>query len=323
MSYRFDWLQFFADGASGGDGAGDGAAAGVDSGDAGRGTLEDLGVPHDKAERFRQRRKERGVKTEEPAKNAPAPEPEKPKPMDWDSFMEIPENQQRLQQMMSDRGKKATEAKQQAEERMGKLSPVLELLASKYGLEMKDGQVDLDAVVKAVQDDDSYYEQKAEDLGVDVSVARQLEQAAMERRRAEAQARALKEQQAKQEREFQLQQHFYSMQQQSNKLKEMFPDFDLNRELQNPVFLQRTSPEGGMSVEDAFYSIHHDEIMQQQAEAIARRAKADVASTIRSGRHPRENGSSGTAVVSATPNLKQMTKEQRRAYIMNKYPPSG
>ncbi len=322
MSDKFKWLQFFADGASGGDGAADGAGSGETTGDADRGTLEDLGVPHDRAERFRQRRKDRDGRTEEPVRaEGPAPEPEKPKPMDWDSFMQIPENRQRLQQMMAERGKKATEEKRAADEKIGKLSPVLELLASKYGLETKDGQVDLAAVVKAVQDDDSTYERKAGALGVDVAVARQLEQAAMERRRAEAEATALREQQERQEREFRLRQHFLKMQQQATQLRELFPDFDLNRELQNPEFLRRTSPEGGLSVADAFYSLHHDEVMQQQAEAIARRAKADVAASIRTGRHPRENGGSGTAVASGTPNLKQMTREQRTAYIKAKYAP--
>jgi len=325
MSYPFEWLQFFADGggASGGDGAGSGGgegAAGVQSADAGQ-RLEELGVPQDKAERFRQRRaKAQRPETEIPAEPA-QPAPQEQTAMGWDDFMAIPENQKRLQSMMADRGKKAAEARQQADAEIGKIAPMLELVASRYGIEAKDGKYDLDKLTQAVIDDDSYYERRAEDLGVDVSVAKQLEQSNMERRRAEAQARALKEQQQKQEREFQLQQHFLGMQQQANKLKQLFPDFDLSRELQNPVFLQRTSPEGGMSVEDAFYSIHHGEILQQQAEAVARRARADVATSIRSGSRPRENGGASTAAASATPDLKTMTREQRRAYIKSKYAP--
>ena len=237
--------------------------------------------------------------------------------------MEIPENKQRLQVMIAERGKQATAARQQAEAQLGKIAPMLELIASRYGLEAKDGQYDLDALTKAVTDDDSYYERRAEDLGVDIAVAKQLEQSNMERRRAEAQAQALKAQQQKQEREFQLQQHFRKMQQQAGELKKLFPDFDLQRELQNPRFMQLTSPEVGMSVDDAFYSLHHNEIMEKQAEAIARRAKADAAAAIRSGVRPRENGGSAMAAVSSTPDLKHMTREQRAAYIKAKYPPPG
>lgn len=305
MSSKFDWLQFFAD-ASGGDG-GDGAATGVESGDAGR-SLEDLGVPHDRAEKYRQNK----AKRQPPVKPEPREGNTETAPTDWDSFMEIPENKQRLQEMMAERGRTAAEEKRAAEEQKGKLNPMLKLLSERYGIEPKDGQIDMDAVIKAVMDDDQYYEDRALEKGETLNAAKQGW-------REEFEA----EQQRKRDRETMLQQHFYGMQQQATKLKQLFPDFDLNKELQNPVFLQRTSPEGGMSVEDAFYSIHHDQVMQQQAEAIARKAKADVAASIRTGRHPRENGSSGSAVVSATPNLKQMTKEQRRAYIMAKYPPPG
>lgn len=313
----FKWLQYFADGASGGDGGDGGAAStGAETGAAGR-SLEDLGVPRDKAERFRQRKSARPAPVEQPAQ----PESEQKPAMDWDTFFATPENKDRLQAMMAERGKKATEAKQQAEAQLAKMGPMLDLIAARYEIEPKDGVYDLDAITKAVTDDDSYYEQRAEDLGVDVSVAKEIEQSRMEKRRAEAQAEQLRQQQAKQEREFQLQQHFHKMQQQANDLRRIFPDFDLNRELQNPVFFQRTSPEGGMSVEDAFYSIHHNEIMERQATGIAKRAKADAAAAIRSGSRPRENGGSSMAAVSSTPDLKSMTREQRRAYIKAKYAP--
>ena len=344
-----EWLQFFADGASGGAAGGDGAATGVTSADAGQSTgvtaadagrsLEDLGVPSDRAERYRQRKAKRGKETGDaaaaentssgPAGHLPLEgkagesEAQANPATDWDAFMEIPENKQRLQVMIAERGKQATAARQQAEAQLGKIAPMLELIASRYGLEAKDGQYDLDALTKAVTDDDSYYERRAEDLGVDIAVAKQLEQSNMERRRAEAQAQALKAQQQKQEREFQLQQHFRKMQQQAGELKKLFPDFDLQRELQNPRFMQLTSPEVGMSVDDAFYSLHHNEIMEKQAEAIARRAKADAAAAIRSGVRPRENGGSAMAAVSSTPDLKHMTREQRAAYIKAKYPPPG
>ena len=318
MLRDLDWLQFFADGASGGGEGGEGAETGADTGAADR-TLEDLGVPADKAERFRQRRSKRQSTVEQPPAEEPLA-PEESPAMSWDDFMAVPENQQRLQAMMADRGKKATEAKNAAEATMQKLNPALELIASKYGIvPNEDGQFDIDSITQAVTNDDSYYEQRAEDLGVDISVAKQLEQANRERKMAEARELALRKQQEKADREFQLRQHFMGMQQQAKKLQELFPDFDLQRELQDPRFLKLTSPDIGMSVEDAFYSMHHDAILQQQAEAIARRAKADAAASIRSGVRPRENGGSATAAVSATPNMKTMTREERRAYIRGKY----
>ena len=322
MSDKFKWLQFFADGASGSGEGGEGAGTGVEAGAADR-TLEDLGVPADRAERFRQRRSKMqppAETREEPAAEEPPAEEQNPA-MSWDDFMGIPENQQRLQAMMADRGKKATEAKAAADATMNKVNPMLELLAAKYGIDATDGQYDIDAITRALTDDDSLYAEKAEELGVDVSVAKQLEQANMERRRAEMREQAMLAEQQKQERDFQLRQHFNKMQQEATKLKELFPDFDLQNELRDPKFLRYTSPEVGMSVTDAFYSLHHDSIMQQQAEAIAKRAKADAAASIRSGVRPRENGSAATAAVAAAPDIRHMTREDRRAYIMSKYGP--
>ena len=325
MSAKFKWLrifdiQFFADGAAGSGEGGEGAETGVETGAADR-TLEDLGVPPEKAERFRQRR----AKTQPVAAEQPEPEPvaeeAAPAAMSWDDFMQIPENQQRLQTMMADRGRKATEAKNAAEATMQKLNPALELIASRYGIEAIDGQYDIDAITRAITDDDSYYEQRAEDLGVDIQVAKQLEQANRERKMAEAREMALRKQQEKQERDYQLQQHFMGMQQQAKKIQEIYPDFDLQKELQDPQFLRWTSPEGGMSVEQAFYALHHDAILEQQADVIARKVKADTAASIRSGVRPRENGSSAAAAVTSTPDLKHMTREERRAYIMGKYAP--
>ena len=304
MSYDFEWLQFFADGASGGADGGEGADTGVTTADAGR-ELEDLGVPKDKAEQYRKRRAGKQL----PAQ-AKAAETEKPAGMDWDTFMEIPEHKQKLQDMMAERGRKAAEERRAAGEQIGKITPMLKLLGEHYGIEPKDGQYDMDAIIKAVTDDDLYYEDRALEKGESVAAAKNDWRTEYEQ-----------EIQRKRDRETQLQQHFLGMQQQANKLRELFPDFDLNRELQNPVFLQRTSPEGGMSVEDAFYSIHHAEVMEKQAEALARRVKADVASSIRAGKRPRENGSAAAAAASGTPDLHQMNRAQRLAYIRAKYGP--
>lgn len=320
MSDKFKWLQFFAEGAAGGDGDGEGAETGAQTADAGR-SLEELGVPKEAAERYRAR-KAKTAKAAAPAQEAgggqqkAAPE-QKGSGISWDDFMALPENKAKLQNMMAERGKSATEAKAAAEAQMEKLSPMFRLLGERYGIEAKDGVYDADAIVKAVTEDDSYYEDKALEMGVTPDVARQLAQADSIR---QAQA----QEQARREREAQLQEHFMSLQQQADDLRKIFPDFDLNRELQNPVFVQRTAPgPNPMSVEDAFYSIHHGEIMKKQAEEIALRARADAAAGYRANQaRPRENGGSATGAVQAAPNLKSMSREERIAYMKAKYPPS-
>ena len=312
MSYMKNWLQFFADGGAPA-GEGDGAETGVDSGIPGQ-SLEDLGVPAEKAERFRQRKRSKAPAAEE----TPAPEQAEAKPtaptMTWDDFMAIPENNERMQRTMSERINRVA---RENNEYIGKLAPALDLIASRYGISAgEDGRFDPEALAKAVTDDDSYYEEKAAEMGVDVDVARRIAQLEAEKKRSDEEAE-------RQQRDQQLREHFMKMQQQATDLQQVFPGFNLEQELSNPDFLRYTSPEVGMSVKQAFYALHGEEVQDQAVNAVAQRAKIDAAKAIRSGVRPRENGTSATAPVSATPNLKQMKPEDRRAYIMSKYPPPG
>ena len=308
MSHLFNWLQFFADG--GAPAGGDGADSGVDSGNPGQ-SLEDLGVPADKAERFRQRKKSKPSQVE--ASEAPQPAPEKPT-MSWDDFMAIPENNERMQRTMSDRVKNVA---RESNEYMSKLNPALELIASRYGLSAgEDGRFDPQALADAIQNDDSYYEKQAADMGVDVEVAKHIAQLEAEKKRND-------EVNQKAERDRVLREHFMGLQQQANDLQQVFPGFDLQQELNNPDFFRFTSPEVGMSVEQAFYALHGKQIQDKAVNAMAQKAKVDAANAIRSGVRPRENGTSATAPVSATPNLKQMKREDRIAYIKAKYGPPG
>ena len=320
MSAKTKWfpifcIQYFADGASGGeggDGAGTGTAAGDNAADAGR-DLEALGVPREYAERHRKR-------TEKKQAAAPAQPQQAEAPAasdggnEWDAFFSKQENKDKLQQMMAERGKAATEAKNAASAQMEKMAPILKLLGEKYGVTpTEDGSYDVDAITKAMGDDDSLYEEKALEMGVNVDVAKQLVHAEeLEQQQREAEAKA--------QRDAMLQEHFNKVRQQGAQLKELFPDFDLDRELQDPEFVRRTAP-GALSVEDAYYSLHHREIMQRQAESIARRAKQTAAAAVQSGSaRPRENGSAATASAAVTPNMRAMSRADRLAYIKAKYP---
>lgn len=325
----FKWLQLFADGAAG-DG-GDGAGSGVSAADPGQqNSLESLGVPPEKAERFRRRKANRSeVQPQQTAESAVEENTEpvqEQAPMSIKDFIKAnPEANKELQGMFQERVGKSAAQQKALQDRLDSISPMMELLAAKYGIEAKDGVFDFKAISDAVSNDTSYYEDKALELGTDEETAMRISQLERENARAqrmrEAQEAAEREAREKEQRDLQLREHFMSMQQQANVLKETVPGFDLQRELQNPEFFKRTSPEVGMSVEDAFYSLHHGEMMQAQASAIAQRAKLDVSNSIRAGKtHPRENGTSASAPVNATPNLKAMSHADRLNYIKNKYP---
>ncbi len=304
--FYLKWRLYSPDGgAPAGDG---GADTGVSSADPGP-SLEDLGVPSDRAEKFRQRKNKNAPRAE--VKQEEAPAAQQAAPMSFDDFIKIPENNARLQQMMSDRVSRVARDKT---EYMEKLSPALELIAGRYGIKANDdGSYDAEAITKAVQDDDSYYEQKAFDMGVDVETAKRIEKLEAENKRNEEAIQ-------RQQREQQLREHFMQMQQQAQDVQSIMPGFRLEEAINDPAFVRLTSPEVGMTVKQALWALHGDEIQQQSVNALAQRMKIDAANAIRSGIRPRENGNS-TAAVSANPNLKSMSKEERRAYIMQKYRP--
>lgn len=106
--------------------------------------------------------------------------------------------------------------------------------------------------------------------------------------------------------------HFQGLQRQGEEMKAVFPGFDLTQELYNPMFSRLTSPAVGLSVEDAFYALHHRQLMAAAMEAAAREAIAQTTGSIASGaRRPRENGLSGQAAAVSHFDYRNATKEQR------------
>ena len=312
---RFMMLQFFADGAAGGDGGEGAASTGDNAADAGR-DLEALGVPREYAERHRQRTEKKRAAA--PANTQPSQEAGAPAANEggdeWDAFFSKQENKDKLQQMMAERGKAATEAKNAANAQIEKLSPMLRILGEKYGVKPNDdGSFDLDAISKAVSEDDSYFEDKALEMGVSVDVARKLEQAnALEQQQKQAEEKA--------KRAALLQEHFNRVQEQAKAVQEIIPGFDLNQAMQDPEFVRRTAP-GMIPADEAYIGMHYREILKRKAAEIMQRSKQAAAANVAAGgSRPRENGSAAMATASATPDMRAMSPQERRAYIMRKYP---
>ena len=320
---RFMMLQFFADGAAGGDGGEGAASTGDNAADAGR-DLEALGVPSEYAERHRQRMDRKRGKAA-PAQEAPAETAKPSQPSqeaeaqaandggsnEWDAFFAKQENKDKLQQMMAERGKAATEAKRQAEEHSKKLTPALQYLGKEFGIEPDEsGNYDENKVLKALED--RRYEDKALDMGVSVEVAKKLEEADMlEQQQKQAEEKA--------KRAALLQEHFNRVQEQAKAVQEIIPGFDLNQAMQDPEFVRRTAP-GMIPADEAYIGMHYKEILKQQAADIARRSKQAAAANVAAGgSRPRENGSSAMATVSTAPNPKSMGREAYKQYIQRKF----
>lgn len=314
----FKWLnlQLFA---GDGDGGGEGAATGEASADAGHQRLLELGVPADKIRKNRAYKlntpapkpAEAGqVKAQEPqaeqgAAAANPTEEEKTEPassrMSWDEIMADPEYNKQMQAVVQSRLRSA----KGAEETLGKLAPALELLARKHGQD--PANPDYDALAKAISDDQSFYEDKALEMGVSVETAMKIDQQERDAARQQRQQAVTLEHQK-------FQQHIIKLEQQGEAMKKLFPNFDLRTELQNPAFARMTSPNVGISVEDAYYAVHRNEIQTAAMQVTAQKTAQKISNAIQSGsRRPDEAGTSGQAPSVTTFDYRSMSPEQREA----------
>lgn len=338
MKIRFKWLglQLFADGGGdggGGSAAGDGATAGTAPATTGENTpaaeenrLRELGVPEailqKRANRKSARRQspvvQQTAQTAEPktapaadskaqdasAQNNAAPQSnatDAPKRMTWDEIMADPEYNKQMQSTIQARLKNA----KSAEENLSKLTPAIELLARKYGLDAAN--LDVEKLTNAINDDDSYYEDKALEMGVSVETAKKIDQSERETARRQAEEARTIEQQK-------IENHIAKLQQQGDALKKTFPQFDLATELRNPAFARMTSPNVGISVEDAYYAVHRNEIQTAAMQVTAQRTAEQMANAIRAGQaRPQENGTSAQAPSNTTFDYAHASKDQREA----------
>lgn len=207
---------------------------------------------------------------------------------------------ERAQQMIDTRFKQTKTLEAQAKA----LEPMLEMLASKYGV---DGS-DVNALSKAIQEDDSYYEEEAMKKGLTVEQLKHMKR--IERENAEFR-RAAEEQQRRANRE----RVHAEWQEQSEACRRMYPGFDFRSECEHPETGQRFARllGSGVDVKTAFEVVHKDDLiggaMQYTAQAIQQKTVNDIRAR---GMRPSENGGSGSSaatIVKSDP--KTFTKKDR------------
>lgn len=310
-------LQLFAEGEGGGEGAASvGGNPATPPADDGQARLRALGVPEDRlqkrAKREAARQLPKGAVSTQPAQAQNEQQPtgqvasaeknpteDKPSKMSWDELMKDPDYNKEMQKTIQARlrGSKA------AEENLGKLAPALEVLARKYGQDINN--LDYDALATAIHDDDEYYEDKALEMGVSVQKAREIDQHERETARQQRVEQMNLEQQK-------IANHISSLEQQGEELKKTFPNFDLRKELQNPVFARMTSPSVGLSVADAYYALHRNEIQAAAMQVTQQKTAEKLSKSIQSGmRRPAEAGTSSQAPSVTTLDYKNLTPQQR------------
>lgn len=189
------------------------------------------------------------------------------------------------------------------ETQLSQQKPILDMLMQRY--KIADG--DLAKLTQAIENDNAYWSQAAEEAGMSVEQYKQFQKLQRENAQLlQAQRRSQSQQAAQQ----QLQKWY----QEAEAMKADYPDFDLGRESQDPQFLSMLR--SGVPVKLAYEVMHMDEIKSTVAQTTAQKTEKQVVEGIRAkGARPAENGTSSQSGFFVKDDPAKWTKKDRAEIV--------
>ena len=191
-----------------------------------------------------------------------------------------------------------------------KAAALRQALSEAYGV---DGE-DVDGLIEAVKNgrvkDEAYYEELAQQRGVSVKTARELDKMESDLRRANdqnAKLQAAQQEAARQQRAAQIRAQWET---QAAQLKAQYPDFDLGEVLANEQVgeLMRR----GVSLPDAYRAAYFNHIMEQATARTAQTVEQGVTARIQQrAARPGENGTRPGGAVTTKFDISNTTRRQR------------
>ena len=198
---------------------------------------------------------------------------------------------------MQDTIQKRLKSTKETVEKYEALSPMLEMLSQKYGVDASDAK----ALSKAIEEDDSFYEQEALEKDMTVEQLKEI-------RRIERENTALKkqmEERATQEKAHQLYSEWMN---QAEQLTSVYPSFNLENELKNERFVDLLNVPG-VDVRTAYELAHKDEIIAGAMQFTAKTVERKIANKIAAnGARPTENGMSSQSAAVVKGDVSQLSK---------------
>ena len=177
--------------------------------------------------------------------------------------------------------------------------PIMDILMQRYNIENGDAK----ALLKAIEEDNTYWESAAEEHGMTVDQFKKMKQ--MERESAEL--RAMRQRRAADEH---AQQQMANWMRQAEGLKEMYPGFDFRAEIANRDF--QGLLRAGVSVQQAYELIHMEEIKQAAARSAAQTASAQMQANLKAKQsRPAENGTNSKTAVIVKNDVSKLTRAER------------
>ncbi len=204
---------------------------------------------------------------------------------------------------MQDTIQKRLKGAKENEAKLNALTPALEMLGKKYGADAND----IEALIKAIEEDDSYYEEEALEKNISVEQLKEIKK--MERENAD-----LKRQMAEQSRQENANKLYAKWMQESDATKAVYPSFNLQTEMQNPRFTDLLR--NNVDVRTAYEVLHKDEIIPAAMQFTAKTVEQKLTNKIiANGARPVENGNSSQGATVVKSDVSQLSKADRAEII--------
>ena len=185
------------------------------------------------------------------------------------------------------------------EARLGEIKPVLDMLNQRYGI--ADG--DIKKLTEAIETDDKYWEEAAEEAGLTVEQYKRMQK--LEREHADM-LKARRQQEAMQAADRQAS----AWQREADAVRQQYPQFDLAAEMQNDQF--RKLLLSGIPVKHAYETMHLDELVSGAAIRAAQQAEERTVSKVKSrASRPAENGTSSQSTPIVKSDVSKLTAKDR------------
>lgn len=170
------------------------------------------------------------------------------------------------------------------------LNELGKVLAEAYGIDMSNMDGLIDAVKNGRVKNDEYYETLAAQRGISVKTAREMDRMEGQQRAAAVRARWEAE---------------------AAKLKNSYPDFELDEVLNNPAVADMIRR--GVGLEAAYRAAYFDRLMENQTARTAKQVEQGVATRIQQrSQRPAENGTHPGGAAEMKVDVAHMTRQQRK-----------
>lgn len=191
------------------------------------------------------------------------------------------------------------------------LNELGKVLAEAYGIDMSDMDGLIDAVKNGRVKNDEYYEMLAAQRGISVKTAREMDRMEGQLQRANAekqQAEQLRLAAEHQQRAAAVRARWEA---EAAKLKNSYPDFELDEVLNNPAVADMIRR--GVGLEAAYRAAYFDRLMENQTARTAKQVEQGVATRIQQrSQRPAENGTHPGGAAEMKVDVAHMTRQQRK-----------